>query len=204
MKRYTDAMERVRFTPAEKQELSARLRQAAQAAPQHTHKPKRRVRRLVCGTLAAALAVTMLTAAAVPAFGNTLRAFFGMPVESYAVGKSVTQQGWTFTVTECFADSATLYVALDVQAPEGTVIAPEDVPKLNFDWDFFTSDRTPDNTWSSYKAEFLADQYKGDNHLPFVITATMGGLEDVRPDHLGYRNFRRAAVPCRSLGGRCR
>ncbi len=31
MKRYTDAMNEVRFTPEEKQELSARLRQAANA-----------------------------------------------------------------------------------------------------------------------------------------------------------------------------
>ena len=83
MKRYTDAMSEVSFTPEEKQELSARLRPAAQSAPQHTHKPKRhRVRRAACGALGAALAVTMLTAAAVPAFGDTLRAFFGMPVES--------------------------------------------------------------------------------------------------------------------------
>lgn len=179
MKRYTDAMNEVRFTPEEKQELSARLRQAAQSAPQHTRKPKRhRVRRLACGALAAALAVTMLTAAAVPAFGDTLRAFFGMPVQSYPVGKSVTQQGWTFTVTDCLADSVTLYVALDVQAPEGTVVDPEDAPELNFDWEFFTSDHTPHNTFSSYKAEFVAEQYQGDNHLPFVITATMGSLED--------------------------
>lgn len=179
MKRYTDAMSEVSFTPEEKQELSARLRQAAQSTPQHTRKPKRhRVRRAVCGALAAALAVTMLTAAAVPAFGDTLRAFFGMPVQSYPVGKSVTQQGWTFTVTDCLADSVTLYVALDVQAPEGTVVDPEDAPELNFDWEFFTADRTPHNTFSSYKAEFVAEQYQGDNHLPFVITATMGSLED--------------------------
>lgn len=179
MKRYTDAMNEVRFTPEEKQELSARLRQTAQSAPQHTHKPRRhRVRRAVCGALAAALAVTMLTAAAVPAFGDTLRAFFGMPVQSYPVGKSVTQQGWTFTVTDCLADSVTLYVALDVQAPEGTVVDPEDAPELNFDWEFFTSDHTPHNTFSSYKAEFVPEQYQGDNHLPFVITATMGSLED--------------------------
>ena len=92
MKRYTDAMNEVGFTSEEKQELSARLRQAAQSAPQHTRKPKRhRVRRAVCGALAAALAVTTLTAAAVPAFGDTLRTFFGMPVQSYPVGKSVTQ-----------------------------------------------------------------------------------------------------------------
>lgn len=179
MKRYTDAMNEVGFTSEEKQELSARLRQAAQSAPQHTRKPKRhRVRRAVCGALAAALAVTMLTAAAVPAFGDTLRAFFGMPVQSYPVGKSVTQQGWTFTVTDCLADSVTLYVALDVQAPEGTVVNPEDVPELNFDWEFFTSDHTPHNTFSSYKAEFVPEQYQGDNHLPFVITATMGNLKD--------------------------
>lgn len=179
MKRYTDAMNEVSFTPEEKQELSARLRQAAQSAPQHTRKPKRhRMRRAVCGALAAALAVTMLTAAAVPAFGDTLRAFFGMPVQSYPVGKSVTQQGWTFTVTDCLADSVTLYVALDVQAPEGTVVNPEDVPELNFDWEFFTADRTPHNTFSSYKAEFVPEQYQGGNHLPFVITATMGNLED--------------------------
>lgn len=179
MKRYTDAMNEVRFTPEEKQELSARLRQTAQSAPQHTHKPRRhRVRRAVCGALAAALAVTMLTAAAVPAFGDTLRAFFGMPVQSYPVGKSVTQQGWTFTVTDCLADSVTLYVALDVQAPEGTVVNPEDAPELNFDWEFFTADRTPHNTFSSYKAEFVPEQYQGGNHLPFVITATMGNLKD--------------------------
>lgn len=179
MKRYTDAMNEVSFTPEEKQELSARLRQAAQSAPQHTRKPKRhRMRRAVCGALAAALAVTMLTAAAVPAFGDTLRAFFGMPVQSYPVGKSVTQQGWTFTVTDCLADSVALYVALDVQAPEGTVVDPEDVPELNFDWEFFTADRTPHNTFSSYKAEFVPEQYQGDNHLPFVITATMGNLKD--------------------------
>lgn len=179
MKRYTDAMDRVTFTSAEKQALSARLRQAAQTTS-HTaaHKPRRRVRRLVCGTLAAALAVTMLTAAAVPAFGDTLRAFFGMPVQSYAVGKSVTQQGWTFTVTECLADSASLYVALNVQAPEGTVIDPDDVPKLNFDWDFYTAGHTPNDTWSIYKAEFLADQYKGDNHLPFIIMATANNLRE--------------------------
>lgn len=178
MKRYTDAMNEVGFTSEEKQELSARLRQAAQSAPQHAHKPRRhRVRRAVCGALAAALAVTMLTAA-VPAFGDTLRAFFGMPVQSYPVGKSVTQQGWTFTVTDCLADSVTLYVALDVQAPEGTVVNPEDVPELNFDWEFFTADRTPHNTFSSYKAEFVPEQYQGGNHLPFVITATMGNLKD--------------------------
>ena len=59
MKRYTDVMNEVRFTPEEKQELSARLRQAAQSAPQHTRKPKRhRVRRAVCGALAACLLYT--------------------------------------------------------------------------------------------------------------------------------------------------
>lgn len=119
MKRYTDAMNEVNFTPEEKQELSARLRQAAQSAPQHTHKPRRhRVRRTVCGALAAALAVTMLTAAAVPAFGDTLRAFFGMPVDAYGVGKSVERDGWTFTVEECLVDDNVLYTSIQVQMPE--------------------------------------------------------------------------------------
>ncbi|OUP51427.1 hypothetical protein B5F17_12920 [Butyricicoccus pullicaecorum] len=119
MKRYTDAMNEVRFTPEEKQELSARLRQAAQSAPQHTRKPKRhRMRRAVCGALAAALAVTMLTAAAVPAFGDTLRAFFGMPVDAYGVGKSVERDGWTFTVEECLVDDNVLYTSIQVQMPE--------------------------------------------------------------------------------------
>ena len=119
MKRYTDAMNEVSFTPEEKQELSARLRQTAQSAPQHTRKPKRhRVRRAVCSALAAALAVTMLTAAAVPAFGDTLRAFFGMPVDAYWVGKSVERDGWTFTVEECLVDDNVLYTSIQVQMPE--------------------------------------------------------------------------------------
>lgn len=119
MKRYTDAMNEVSFTPEEKQELSARLRQAAQSAPQHTRKPRRhRMRRAVWGALAAALAVTMLTAAAVPAFGDTLRAFFGMPVDAYGVGKSVERDGWTFTVEECLVDDNVLYTSIQVQLPE--------------------------------------------------------------------------------------
>lgn len=131
MKRYTDAINEVRFTPEEKQELSARLRQAAQAAPQHTRKPKRhRVRRAVCGALAAALAVTMLTAAAVPAFGDTLRAFFGMPVDAYGVGKSVERDGWTFTVEECLVDDNVLYTSIQVQLPESF---PVDELKAEFE-----------------------------------------------------------------------
>ena len=101
-----------------------------------------------------------------------------MPVESYPVGKSVTQQGWTFTVTDCLADSVTLYVALDVQAPEGTVVNPEDVPELNFDWEFFHLRPHAAQHVQQLQAEFVPEQYQGDNHLPFVITATMGNLKD--------------------------
>lgn len=130
MKHYTDAMNEVSFTPEEKQELSARLRQAAQSAPQHAHKPRRhRVRRAVCGALAAALAVTMLTAA-VPAFGDTLRAFFGMPVDAYGVGKSVERDGWTFTVEECLVDDNVLYTSIQVQLPESF---PVDELKAEFE-----------------------------------------------------------------------
>lgn len=130
MKRYTDAMDRVTFTPEEKQALSARLRQAAQTPSRAaTHKPRRRVRRLVCGTLAAALAVTMLTAAAVPAFGDTLRAFFGMPVDAYEVGKSVERDGWIFTVQECLVDDNVLYTSIQVQMPESF---PVDALKAEF------------------------------------------------------------------------
>lgn len=119
MKRYNDALDHVAFTPEEKQDLSARLREAAmeQVQPAHRQHPFR-ARKLVCSLIAAALAATTLTAAAVPAFGNALKDFFGIPVNSYEVGKSVERDGWTFTVQECLADDNMLYASLEVQLPD--------------------------------------------------------------------------------------
>lgn len=119
MKRYTDALNHVCFTSDEKQRLSERLAQAAAADTPPAPAVKRlRPHKLICAVAAATLAVTMLTAAAVPALGNTLREFFGIPVASYPVDQSITRDDWTFTAQECLADDNMLYISFSVQLPQ--------------------------------------------------------------------------------------
>jgi len=123
MKPLFDATEAPRFTPEGRQALLDALT-AAPAAAETPLRPRRGLR----GALVAAAAVCLLTvgAAAVAISLPVLREHFGggagYEQSSTLIGKSVTTEGWTMTLTDCVGDDRYLILGFELEAPEGTVL----------------------------------------------------------------------------------
>ncbi len=120
-----DPSEAPRFTPAGRQALL----EAVTAAPAATEAPRRSRRRLRAALVAAAaVCLLTMTAAAVLLSLPVLRAHFGgagYDQSSMLVGKSVTSEGWTMTLTDCVGDDRYLVLGFELEAPQGTVLDPE-------------------------------------------------------------------------------
>lgn len=81
--------------------------------------------------IAAVIALLGTAAVAAVVAGPTLRDHLfgeGTPYDrsSAPVGKSVTVDGWTATITDCVGDDYTIYLGIEVEAPEGTVLDRDD------------------------------------------------------------------------------
>ena len=81
--------------------------------------------------IAAVIALLGTAAVAAVVAGPTLRNHLfgeGTPYDrsSAPVGKSVTVDGWTATITDCVGDDCTVYLGIEVEAPEGTVLDRDD------------------------------------------------------------------------------
>lgn len=80
------------------------------------------------------------------------------------VGKSVTDQGWTMTLTDCVGDERYLVLGLELTAPEGTVLDREDYRFLR-DHPEFLGQAKP----SAWQMRQLEDGDPEDNRLRFGL-----------------------------------
>ena len=81
--------------------------------------------------IAAVIALLGTAAVAAVVAGPTLRDHLfgeGTPYDrsSAPVGKSVTVDGWTATITDCVGDDYNIYLGIEIEAPEGTVLDRDD------------------------------------------------------------------------------
>lgn len=122
------------FTQEEKEQLTARLRQAAEQEDNMNDSTKRTIRhtshRLIIGVAVAAALTTGALAAAV---GGGLMGYFEARTPEdqstleegiYQLNRSETYNGWTVELTDCIGDDTNGYVWVEVTAPEGTVLQP--------------------------------------------------------------------------------
>ena len=122
------------FTQEEKEQLTARLRQAAKQEDNMNDSTKRTIRhtshRLIIGVAVAAALTTGALAAAV---GGGLMGYFEARTPEdqstleegiYQLNRSETYNGWTVELTDCIGDDTNGYVWVEVTAPEGTVLQP--------------------------------------------------------------------------------
>ena len=120
------------FTSEEKEQLTDRLRQAAEQEERMKEPTKRIIRhtghRLLIGAGAAA-ALTMGALAAT--VGGGLLGYFEArtPEDQSALengidrlDRSESWNGWTVALTDCVGDNANSYVWVEVTAPEGTAL----------------------------------------------------------------------------------
>lgn len=122
-KEYRDLFDQVHASEALRMEVNHMTNQSAGGRRRAT------ARQIVLIAAAIALLATAAVAAAVA--GPTLRdhLFGAGPAydrSSAAVGKSVTVDGWTATITDCVGDDYNVYLGIEIEAPEGTVLDRDD------------------------------------------------------------------------------
>lgn len=161
---YREELDKVRLTEAGKAALTQALcRHMAERGEE------RRPRRLVRPWVAAAvICLLMATAGAAVLASPTLRdrVFGGSPgydQSSAIIGKSVEQNGWTLTLTDCVGDDRRIYLGIEVTAPEGIVLNQEHYAFARYDVDF------PGRDWAGGASlDQLPDDDPADNRISFV------------------------------------
>ncbi len=171
------------FTPEEKEQLTDRLRQAAEQEERMKEPTKRIIRhtgrRLLIGAGAAA-ALTMGTLAAT--VGGGLLGYFeartpedqGVLEDSiYRLDRSESWNGWTVALTDCVGDDANSYVWVEVTAPEGTVLCPPEDGQFCSGYTMRTAEE-----YSGSSITSIPDDDPGDERISFCLelTALQGTL----------------------------
>ena len=172
---YNRALEQVRLSP----EGEARVLRALEQA----QAPRRKRRR---GPLIAALAgaaALLMGAAAVAGLSPVLEHYFaGTPTEELTLlgagaaplGLSQTYAGWTVTLTDCVGDDHNVYIGIQVEAPEGTVLElPDHSVNGGFSFETYLFDlEDPHGTYSWTLAQ-REDPDPSDNRLWYVLEANI-------------------------------
>ena len=138
--------DRERFSDREKQDLAARLRQAAEQEESMDNKSKKRIFRLGRGAAVAVAAALMLTVGAMAAAANGtwggLFRFFSPEEETLLekitceVGQTRQADDWEVTLSRCAGDDEMVYIWVDMKAPaDFTGEPPADYLDLSTYWD---------------------------------------------------------------------
>lgn len=180
------------FTQEEKEQLTARLRQAAEQEDNMKDSTKRAIRhtshRLIIGVAVAAALTTGALAAAV---GGGLMGYFEARTPEdqstleegiYQLNRSETYNGWTVELTDCIGDDSNVYLWVDVTAPEGTALAPPEGGWISSSFQAELPEDVSAAMMTSLTA--LPDEDAGDNRISFciMINAVSGDLRGKQVD----------------------
>ena len=120
------AMDQVKLPPEAEERILRALEDRAQS-------PRRKHRKGPLIAVLAAAAALLMGAAAVAGLSPVLERYFAdtpkeelslLGVGAYPIGISQSYEGWTVTLTDCVGDDHNIYIGIQVDAPEGTVLAP--------------------------------------------------------------------------------
>ena len=180
------------FTQEEKEQLTARLRAAAEQEDNMKDSTKRTIRRtshrLIIGVAVAAALTTGALAAAVN--GGLLGYFEARTPEDqsaleegiYQLDRSETYNGWTVELTDCIGDDSNVYLWVDVTAPKGTALTPPEGGWISSSFQAELPEDVSATMMTSLTA--LPDEDAGDNHISFciMINAVSGDLRGKQVD----------------------
>ena len=165
------------FTQEEKEQLTARLRQAAEQEDNMKDSTKRAIRhtshRLIIGVAVAAALTTGALAAAV---GGGLMGYFEARTPEdqstlaegiYQLNRSETYNGWTVELTDCIGDDSNVYLWVDVTAPEGTALTPPEGGWISSSFQAELPEDVSAAMMTSLTA--LPDEDAGDNRISFCL-----------------------------------
>ena len=182
-KTYKDELDGLGATPMGRKALLHRLTARRESAKRF------RPRRVMRTAVALGLAACVLTAAVGAAVVGVpvLRDYFGGAYDKNAatVGRSITKNGWTMTITDLVGDDQYFYLGIELSAPEGTVL---DAEYYGVDGVVFMPEI--DNTEHSPLLRQIDDGDPTDNRLHFVyMEFRINGSSDKEDSTLRGKNI---------------
>ena len=166
------AMDQVKLPPEAEERILRALEDRAQA-------PRRKRRKGPLIAVLAAAAALLMGAAAVAGLSPVLERYFAdTPKEelsllgagAYPIGISQSYEGWTVTLTDCVGDDHNIYIGIQVDAPEGTVLAPpEEAIDGGFSFDEYLLDLKREDLAGSWALAKLEDDDPTDNRICYVM-----------------------------------
>lgn len=168
---YKTELDRLRLTEESKKALAASL--ARQGGVQEA--PRRRTGTLRLAAVIAAAICLLATAgyaaaAAAPTlWGSVFTDSAAYEKSSAFIGRTVDNNGWTVTITDCVGDDLNLYLGLELAAPEGTVLEEGSYcfGKGTFQYTLNFPGMKAGGSEGLYQ---LPDENPADNRLTFVLT----------------------------------
>lgn len=166
--RYRDELNQIRLTEESKGDLARALAARQEKSAQ---RPRRRwSRTAVAAAVVTAILVGSVGAAVV--VPPVVRSYFGDSAgyrqSAVELGQSITQNGWTLTLTDCMADDYTIYLGVTLTAPEGTALDWED----GYFFDDWGGPNFPELEYGSAGTYIqVEDCDPTDNQLSFVFTS---------------------------------
>ena len=131
---------------------------------------------------AAVAAILVVSASAAAIVFPVVRSYFGNSIgyqqSAVELGESITQNGWTMTLTDCAADDYTVYVGVTLTAPEGTVL--DDENGYYFE-DWFPPDFPELETAGSGSYMQVEDENPADNQVSFIFITNLYYNEGNQP-----------------------
>lgn len=179
-----ESFERVGFTPEEKMDLTARLERAAELEENMTSATKRKIKRISGGMIFGVAAAAIMTVGALAAvISPGLRSWFDTTTPGassaledgiYRLDCSETYNGWTVTLDECVGDDNSVYIWVDLTAPEGTVLAPPEggyIQGTYYESGMMDLEEIPDEDPTDNKVSFiLRDDWRKESLRGQTIT----------------------------------
>ena len=163
--RYREELDGIRLTVESKRALAQAL-----AARQGSNTTRRWSRTAIAAAVIVAMLAGSVGAAVVlpPVVRNYFGDSAGYRQGAVELGQSITQNGWTLTLTDCLADDYTIYLGVTLTAPDGTVLDQEGGYYFS-DWggpDFPELKYGAAGTYTQ-----LEDGNPTDNQLSFLFTS---------------------------------
>lgn len=199
-RQYKEELSRLRLTEESKEALVAALTEERQTVSRR--RPRRKWSRTAL-LAAACLGALVMSVSAAAVFSPVLKGYYGDSAgyEQLAIelGQSIVKNGWTMTLTDCVADDYTVYVGVELTAPEGTVLDWEagyhfedyDIPAL----------QGVEDAGSGASYEQVEDDDPTDNTIRFILRARYLRMADFDDHDLKF-SFRGLYHIDRSGGSR--
>lgn len=166
---YRAELDGLRLTEESRERLADRLTgRRSLEADRRSHRPGGRLGRAAVIAAAACLLAAVGGAAVVSSVPTLRDRFFGGDSAGYRqsggfVGRAVENNGWTLSITDCVGDDYYVYLGMELEAPEGTVL---DAPDYRFAR--FSASFTDSSLYGTYDVMPLPDEDPTDNKLPLM------------------------------------